>query len=566
MDIFVILQTGLIRVVFPGTTVNFMIPKRLIPFLPVISGLLLTFSWPERGFPLLSVIAFVPLLFLEDIKRKDPVSTRIGVFWMVFPAFFIWNTLTTWWIYNATLIGAVIAVLLNTFCQSLMFWLFHFTRKSLKRGSHGYIALIFFWITFEFIHHHWDLNWPWMTLGNAFAAYPEWIQWYEYTGAFGGSLWVLILNILVFKALQLTFGPGKLKITSIEWGGIFLLLLAPIVTSYIIYANYEEKKAPIDVVAVQPNFDPYTEQYEVGSDIAINRGSKLALSKADSTTDFFIFPESMVQPNFAESSRIWENDLKDHPTIDQFRSQLIIPYPNARVIAGYSTSKAYMSEEEITPTAREFTGGSGHYDNFNTAVLITKGTELQLYHKSRLTPGVEMMPFPWLLKPFGEIALDLGGTLGALGTDKERTPFFINDTLKIATIICYESAFGEFVNGFIKNGANAIFVITNDGWWGNTAGHRQHMLFSVIRAIETRRSVARSANTGISCFVNQRGDISERTPYWEQDVIKGTINANDKITFYVQNGDYIARGCVLGAIILLLIGIVFHFKPEISKR
>ncbi|HLN52698.1 MAG TPA: apolipoprotein N-acyltransferase [Lentimicrobium sp.] len=543
-----------------------MVPKKLIPFLPVISGLLLTFSWPERGFPLLLVIAFVPLLLLEDIKRKDPSSTRIGIFWMVFPAFFIWNALTTWWIYNATFIGALIATLLNSIMESLMFWLFHFTRKSLKRGSHGYIALIFFWITFEFIHYHWDLNWPWMTLGNAFAAYPEWIQWYEYTGTFGGSLWILLLNILIFKALQKTLGKDELKVTALEWTGIFVLLLAPIIVSYIMYTNYEEKVAPIDVVVVQPNFNPYTEQYELGSDIVINKASQMALTKADSATDFIIFPESMVQPNFVERSRIWENDFKDHPTIELFRKNLITPFPKAMIISGYSTSKAYMDGDVIPSTAREFTDGSGHYDNFNTAVLIAKDAELQLYHKSRLTPGVEMMPFPWLLKPFGEIALDLGGTLGALGTDKERRPFFINDTLKIATIICYESAFGEFVNGFIKNGANAIFVITNDGWWGNTAGHRQHMLFSVIRSIETRRSIARSANTGISCFVNQRGDISQRTAYWEPDVIKGSINANDKVTFYVRNGDYIARGCVLGSVILLLISIVFHFKPEISKR
>jgi len=542
-----------------------MVPRRFLPLLPLLSGLLLTFSWPERGFPLLIVIAFVPLLILEDIKRKDPNVTKTGIFWMVFPAFLIWNALTAWWIYNATFIGALIAVLLNTFCQSFMFWLFHFTRKSLKRGSHGYIALIFFWISFEFIHYHWDLNWPWMTLGNAFAAYPEWIQWYEYTGTFGGSLWVLILNILIFKGLQKTFSSEALKTTALEWAGIFALLIITLIISYVIYTNYHEKVAPIDVVVVQPNFNPYTEQYELGYDSVINRASKLALTKADNNTDFFIFPESMVQPNFKEQSRIWENDLIYHPTISLFRNNLLKDYSQANVVVGYSTSRAY-GDGESTPTSREFSDGSGYYDNFNTAVLISRGPELQLYHKSRLTPGVEMMPFPWLLKPFGEIALDLGGTLGALGTDKERTPFTISDTLKIATIICYESVFGEFVNGFIKNGANAIFVITNDGWWGNTAGHRQHMLFSVIRSIETRRSIARSANTGISCLINQRGDISERTAYWEPAVISGTINANDEITFYVRYGDYIARGCLLGAVILLIISLIFHFKPEISKR
>lgn len=543
-----------------------MISRKFLPFLPVLSGLLLAISWPERGYPLFLFFAFVPLLILEDVKRKDPDCTRISIYWMVFPAFLIWNALTTWWIYNATFIGAAVAILLNTFFQSLMFWLFHFTRKSMKRGQNGYVALIFFWITFEFIHHHWDLNWPWMTLGNGFASFPQWIQWYEYTGTFGGSLWVLIVNILIFKAVKSTFFMGNRKQAIRECIFSIAMIAIPMIISFAVYYNYEEKASPINVVVVQPNLDPYEEQYEIPAMDVIDKASQLALNKVDSTTDFVIFPESMVQPNFRSGIMIWENDLEGHPTFNRFRNNLLNDFTQLKIVAGYSTYREYTDEDILPPTARAFSDGEGHYDAYNTAILITPKPELQIYHKSRLTPGVEMMPFPWLLKPLGDIAIDLGGTVGALGIDKERIPFTITDTLKIAPVICYESAYGEFVNGFIKNGANAIFIITNDGWWGNTAGHRQHMTFATIRSIETRRSIARSANTGISCLVNQRGDISERTNYWVEDVIKGTINANDKVTFYVKYGDYIARGSVLGAIFLLAISLVFHFKPEISKR
>lgn len=544
-----------------------MIPKRVLPFLPILSGLLLALSWPERGFPLLLMVAFVPLLILEDMKRKDPSITRIGIYWMVFPAFVIWNALTTWWIYNSTLFGAVVATLLNAFMQSLMFWLFHFTRKNLRRGGNGYVALIFFWITFEFIHHHWDLNWPWMTLGNGFAAWPEWIQWYEYTGTFGGSLWVLIVNILVFKAWNLSVNNNGARKFSIKlWLPAIAMIIIPIGVSYLMYYTYQEKSNPINVVVVQPNLDPYEEQYELPAGEVIDRASALALSQADSTTDFMVFPESMVQPDFSSGLMIWENQLDNHPTFQRFRQNLLEKFPNAKLVVGYSTYREYQNSDQVTSTARAFKDGSGYYDAYNTAFLITRSTDLQLYHKSKLTPGVELMPFPWLLKPFGDLAIDLGGTVGQLGVDKQRIPFTINNNLKIAPVICYESAYGEFVNGFIRNGANAIFVVTNDGWWGNTAGHRQHMLFSVIRAVETRRSIARSANTGISCFVNQRGDISERTEYWVPTAIKGTINANDEMTFYVRYGDYIARGCAIGAVLLLIVSLMFHFKPEISKR
>jgi len=97
-----------------------------------------------------------------------------------------------------------------------------------------------------------------------------------------------------------------------------------------------------------------------------------------------------------------------------------------------------------------------------------------------------------------------------------------------------------------------IFIITNDGWWKNTPGYHQHLSFARLRAIETRRSIARSANTGISCFINQRGDVLQATNWWVATSIKGTINANDEITFYVKAGDYIARISLFVAALILL--------------
>jgi apolipoprotein N-acyltransferase len=130
------------------------------------------------------------------------------------------------------------------------------------------------------------------------------------------------------------------------------------------------------------------------------------------------------------------------------------------------------------------------------------------------------------------------------------------DNLKVAPVICFESVFGEYLNDYILNGANLIFVITNDGWWGNSPGHRQHLTFSQIRAIETRRSIARSANTGISAFISQRGEIQQPTRYWEPAVIRQQINANTEITTYVRYGDYIARLSIFVTIGLILITFV----------
>ena len=111
-----------------------------------------------------------------------------------------------------------------------------------------------------------------------------------------------------------------------------------------------------------------------------------------------------------------------------------------------------------------------------------------------------------------------------------------------------------------------MFITTNDGWWGNTAGHRQHFIYARLRAIETRRSIARSANTGISAFINQRGDILQESNYWEPAVLKDSINANDKITYYTQQGDYIARIAAFISVMLLLIAISMALRNRKKLR
>jgi len=175
-----------------------------------------------------------------------------------------------------------------------------------------------------------------------------------------------------------------------------------------------------------------------------------------------------------------------------------------------------------------------------------------------------MLPYPEYLGFLNKIAIDLGGTTGSLGTQKERSVFKnkLNKAV-VGPVICYESIYGQFVTGYIKKGANCLFVITNDGWWGDTPGYVQHLSYSSLRAIETRRSIARSANTGISCFINQRGDILQKTKYWTADAIKAKINLNNNITFYVKYGDYIGRVAVFVSLLILLMYIAKYLKPDL---
>ncbi len=521
----------------------------------IIGGILLSIAWPERGFAPLLFIGFIPFIFLEDhILQNREKFNWLSVFKYSYPGFLLWNVLTTWWIWNSTDFGAILAWLLNTFFMAATLTIFHLVRRATP--SRSPLLLIFFWISFEYWHHNWEGTWPWISLGNGFAGWHHWVQWYEYTGIFGGTLWILLVNILLYLSLKRWINKEKIFKASLPAAIALLLSFLTVLQSYSLYRNHQETRHPVDVVVVQPNMDPYEEQFELPAAEVLQINLDLALQELDSNVDYIVSPESAIQEG------IWEERIEESPSVRTLR-QFTRDNPDVAYVIGASTYKRFAPGEKLSATARKFRSSEGHYDAFNTALYFENGGTPSLHHKSKLTPGVEKMPFSRLMKPLENLAFNLGGTVGSLGVDPERTVFAREeDSLKIAPVICYESVFGEYVTDYIHKGAQLIFVITNDGWWGDTPGHRQHLTFSKLRAIETRRSIARSANTGISCFIDQRGDIFQATKYWEPAVIRQTLNANDEITVYVKYGDYIARLSAFTAVFLILIAISIRLRKK----
>jgi apolipoprotein N-acyltransferase len=138
--------------------------------------------------------------------------------------------------------------------------------------------------------------------------------------------------------------------------------------------------------------------------------------------------------------------------------------------------------------------------------------------------------------------------------------------VKAAPIICYESVFGKFVTGYVRKGAEVLFIITNDGWWKNTYGYKQHLFFASLRAIETRRQVVRAANTGVSCIIDIRGKRINETTWWTKAVIKGTIWPETRITPYVKYGDFLLLISVfLSGLIILAVFILVPVRKKINQ-
>ena len=436
------------------------------------------------------------------------------------------------------------------------FWLYHFTRKKIFHNKGGFFLLILFFLAFENLHLTWQLNWPWLNIGNVFSHNHTWVQWYEFTGIAGGTIWVLLANILAYKCLRSTVNSQQSTVNgqrSIVKSLIYFLavVLVPIIASKIMYHSYEEKGEEVEVVVAQPNIDPWNEEFRLSAAEILNRNFIVAEPLITENTRFVLSPESTIHDN------IWLEKIKTNRSIKKI--ELFSKNNNISYIIGAGTSGLATDKKDFA--ARKFYDIDKYYYSYNTAFSINDTSDIQIHQKSKLTPGVEMMPSWWFLRPIKNLAINLGGTVGTLKSEDKVTVFDYGK-YKVAPLICYESVFGDYVTDFVRNGANMIFVITNDGWWGDTPGHRQHFEMSKLRAIENRRSVARSANTGVSGFINQRGDVVESSNYWEPIGLRNTLNVNDEMTFYSRHGDYIYR---VASFIALLV-LCFTFVISIKKK
>ncbi|NOT51521.1 MAG: apolipoprotein N-acyltransferase [Chitinophagaceae bacterium] len=527
-------------------------------FIAIIAGLLLFAAWPVSSFTFLIFVAFLPLLWLESI-----IKSRKKFFGLVYIAMFVWNVATTWWIWNASIPGAVAAFVANSFIMCLPWLGFTIAKKWLGEKV-GYATLIAFWMCFEYIHvTDWGLSWPWLTLGNAFATHPQWIQWYEYTGTSGGTLWILLVNIFLFLHIRNNYIKNESKSYKNLLIGI-AILFTPIGLS-VLNSNFrlpDKSKSFIkNIVVVQPNIDPYVKVSEAAGSFE----SQLAIlistteKEIDNNTVLVVWPETALYM----PSRIDEDNLKENYFLNPFWA-FLKRHPNISLFTGI---ESYRRVDKKTKYSEEFNGE--HYESYNGSMLVDSSGASAFYHKSMLVPGVETLP--WFLQFIDNWFAKFGGTTAGYAKQKDRTVLQEKNGYKIAPAICYESVYGEFMAKYVKNGANLICIITNDGWWKKTPGHKQHMNYARLRAIETRTWVARSANTGISCFIDPYGTVIDPQPYDTKAAIKLNIPAtiNTK-TFFVRNGDILSK-IMVGLSVLLLawatsLKIRKHFLKKIERR
>ena len=517
--------------------------------LSLLSAILLSISWPTYGIPFFIFFALVPLLILEhDITKFSSIKNKgWAIFGLTYLCFIIWNIVTTGWLYGAknpdgtnSLFAVVVPVMLNSLFYSLVFQCYHWYKKA--QGT--YFGLVFFvaiWMVFEKFHLSWELTWPWLNLGNAFADYPKFIQWYDTLGSTGGSFWILIVNVYAFYTLRIWEAGRKQKSLIINSAVLICFIGLPMIISLVKYENFNEKPiGSVNVLMLQPELNPYTEKYSKDSLTILNDLLTLAETNSKGQIDYYIGPETSL-PGFGSIS---ETGFEQSELLNKVK-EFLVKHPKSVFATGISSHKFYKNESEKTATSYQTSQGI-FVDSYNSAVQIIPNQKVEVYHKGKLVPGVEIFPYVNVLKPLlGDAMLNLGGTVASLGIDKERKVFSNSfNKGKIAPIICYESIYGEFTGEYVKKGANFLGIMTNDSWWGVTQGHQQLMAYARMRAIETRREIARSANSGISAHINARGDVVSDTFYGDKTTLFAKVNLYNKITFYTKAGDLLSRICI----------------------
>ncbi|UKB83187.1 apolipoprotein N-acyltransferase [Chryseobacterium sp. MEBOG06] len=538
--------------------------------LTLISAILLSVSWPTYGVPFFIFFALVPLLMMEhgiskfsDYKKKGWV-----IFGLSYLCFIIWNVVTTGWLYGSknpdgshSMMAVVFPVLVNSLLYSLVFQCYHWYKNA--QGTYwGLGFFIALWMSFEKFHLGWELTWPWLNLGNAFSEYPKLIQWYDTLGATGGSFWILLINILIFYTIR-TWEAGRKKKDLIKNTSIVAALIVfPMIISVIKYNNFDEKPSgQVNVLMLQPDLDPYAEKYSKDS-LTIEQ-DLLALAEKNSTVkiDYYIAPETALPGRGSISETGFEKSLLLN-NIKGFLSR----HPGSVFATGISSHRFYFDAAKAPAEAYQINNGVW-VTSYNTAIQLASDQKVQVYHKGKLVPGVEIFPYMTVLKPvLGDAMLNLGGTVASLSIDKERMAFSNPyNKGKMAPIICYESIYGEFVTDYVKKGANFLGIMTNDSWWGVSEGHKQLLSYARLRAIETRREIARAANSGISAHINAKGEVTADTFYGDQTALFAKVNLYDTMTFYTRAGDLLSRFSIFALGFLLFYFLIEWFKRKTNK-
>jgi len=537
----------------------------------LLTGVLLALAFPPFPFHFLAFFAFIPLLYALE-ERKGEIS-----FWLIYIAFFLYHTIANWWIgswqENADPFLIASGVILS-FYHPLFFLVPVYAYLSVRKRLGLNIALWLFpfiWTAFEWLHSLGEMNYPWLSVGYSQAYNDVWIQFADISGIWGVSFVIVMINSLLARMLvssdgcQLSLvGCFNIKNVRMILVSVIILILLPYFYGLFRINEFQhseimKNKNSITIGIIQPNINPWAKW------------------------------ERNALEQMAEHIRIQDSLLKTNPKIDLFLwSETAIPYldfnlnsshnfgalrnwvekNNISVLTGLADVKLYLSRDKAPPAAKKLGNSNIHYESFNSAVMINPGyispKELQIYHKMRLTPFSERFPYGQYLSFLTDF-VKWGVGISSWNTGEKQFPLVLKMAkekekkekgISVGAVICIESIYPDFTREYVNQGAELLVVITNDAWFDHTFGPEQHFIMSQVRAIETRRYLARCANSGLSGFISPSG---ERIKLLKQYIVTADTEKVPLLkekSIYIKYGDWLVYLCTILSIGVIIFGVL----------
>ena len=569
-----VMATGvLLALSFPPFPTNFLIFFAFVPLLIVIEEIPPRVFEDKIIFPFkLLAVTLVRLLSFQFlwgknrgnlIYRRKIISGNAQIFRYSYLAFFIWNLGTCYWLMLTALgaasfsgaltnlVAGVLAITINPVLMTIPFQLFARVRHVLS-PVWASLCLAVFWIAFEYLHFNWDLTWSWITLGHALTPWPSLLQYIEFSGILGASAYILGSNVLIYLLVREILVRRKKGIQL--WLPAVIWISLPLILNFWIL-NPERKvfqpTGKLSIRLIQPNFDPFHRGEVLTREERIQRFVNLSTAQSLNGIDLIIFPEDGIPKAIIPDELVSEALLE--PLWD------IVYNQHTPILTGFTELKFFLKGEKF-PVSASPAGKGRHVDAYNAAIVLSEDSPILSHRKAKLVPMVERMPFLENVNRLKTLGIDLTGGWSGFGLPDSLFPLEIRPGLEVGVMICYESEFGDYIRETVLKGADFLAIITNDGWWSNSSGYRQHAGFTVLRAIEMRRDIARAANTGVSLFCDQKGKISAQTEWWTTETLDGEIRLYNQVTFYARNGDYL--GWVAGwlTLLILLLSLVLYWN------
>jgi apolipoprotein N-acyltransferase len=509
----------------------------------------------------LSFIAFIPLL--NFIEKQIDGKSKTNFFWNIYLIFFIYHTGSNWWI-SSFQEQTDPFLMASGFAMDLFHPFFFFIPTYIYyriRRKFGFkIAAPMFpiiWTGWEYFHGLGEFSYPWLAVGNTQIYNLTWLQFIDITGVFGASFLIVLTNTALFITYRNIIN-GRVQVKpgiNTSW---FLLTLCIIIIPLIYglnkieeFDNINVEGEKVNIGIVQPNKFPWA-KWSAGEidQIRTMIGISDSLKTENPEINLFLWPETSI----LSVRRYGFNEAKDLWFLQDW-----VDTSNVILISGFVHRYIYKENEQMQITARPYGDTGKFYEHFNSALLLNPNSQAQTYHKMILTPFAERIPnvdyFSFLMD---YIKWGVGISSWGLGQDQHN--LIMADSTKIGNIICIESIYPEFCKNFSDQGAEIFTIITNDSWYDGTPGPEQHWLIARIRAIENRRYIARSANSGVSGFIAPNGKEISRLDQYKMSGIEGSVKKIDKKTFYAKNGDILARTFMYLASIFWLMSFIYRKK------